>query len=82
MSGIRVVGRVVVHAPSIHVDFHLYAHTACGIRVNWTRVGNSPRGERVNEPVDCMTCLVNVGREQDRMDIWTNPCAEIALPDK
>lgn len=91
MRALRIAGQATVHSTSRHVHFYFYAYTACNLRVDWREpvcnlrvawrepVGNSPLAEPVNEPVDCMTCLVNMAREQDRADYFTNPCAEIEL---
>lgn len=79
MRALRIVGQVTVHSTDWDVDFHFYAHTACNLRVNWRAVlhetvtldPNDDRpiiAEPVDEPVDCMTCLVNMARAQDRAD--------------
>lgn len=92
MRALRIAGRVTVHATLRHADFYFYAHTACNLRVDWRAalretITLDPDGderlvvaEPVDDPVDCMTCLVNVSREQDKADSLTNPCAEIELP--
>lgn len=65
MRALRIVGQETVHATWKYVDFQLYAHTACNLRVAWSEpVGNSPLAKRVDEPVDCMTCLVNAERSK------------------
>lgn len=80
MKALRIVGQATVHSTSRYVDFRFYAHTACNLRVAWKEPkGNSPIAELVDEPVDCMTCLVNTAREQNRVYYFTNPCAEIEL---
>ena len=85
MSNVRVIGDRVTHAVSEHVDFELYAHTACHVRVAWM---NDPTGrakeiaERVDDPVDCMTCLIRLARRRDPVAFaLTNPCAEIEPPE-
>lgn len=86
MRALRIEGKTTVHGTSRHVDFHFYAHTACGIRVDW-RSGvdasvnlDSDDDDRLviaqptSDPVDCMTCLVRLVREQDKADSLTSPC--------
>lgn len=90
MRALRILGQATVHSTSRHVDFHFYAYTACGLRVDWrAAIRDSatldPDDDRlviadpVDEPVDCMTCLVRMASEEDKADKLTNPSAEIKL---
>jgi hypothetical protein len=93
VRALRIAGQATVHSTSRHVDFHFYAHTACNLRVNWKATlhetvtldpSDDDRlviAEPVDEPVDCMTCLVRLAREEDKADKLTNtnPSAEIKL---
>lgn len=92
MRALRIAGQATVHSTSRHVDFHFYAYTACNLRVDWKdavrmSVTLDPDDDRlviaepVNEPVDCMTCLVRMAREEDKADKLTNtnPSGEIKL---
>lgn len=74
----RLIGQSTIHAVLWESPFHIYARTACGLRVE-TR-GNTVTmvpddngwvfGEPVNEIVDCMTCLVNTARKQDTIEAY------------
>ena len=89
MRALRITGQATVHSTSRHVDFHFYAHTACNLRVEWryaigktvTLFDDRPLviAEPVDEPVDCMTCLVRLACEEDKASYFTNPCGEIEL---
>ena len=69
MSGARFAdGDQAVHG--LNQNFYFHGITACGWRVEWQihRSSLEPRGRRfgfcTDDPVDCMTCLVNAARER------------------
>ncbi len=74
MKALRIVGQTIVHTVSEDDDFYWCARTACDLHVDWksvieTTITLDPNldaelviGEPVNEPVDCMTCLVRIAR--------------------
>lgn len=74
MRALRIAGQAIVHATPRHTDFHFYANTVCGLRVDWrayiedTVTFSDPEDDKpviadpVDEPVDCMTCLVRAER--------------------
>lgn len=63
VTAARFDGDLVTHA--VDNDYHFHGHTRCGRRVEWLdgRSGLEPRhrrfGYRVEDFVDCMTCLVH-----------------------
>lgn len=70
-----VLATGVTHGTSEHVDFHFYAHTACGLRVDWKETYKEltsldpenpyePRtAVRTDREVDCMACVAAEPRE-------------------
>jgi hypothetical protein len=71
-----VLATGVTHGTSEHVDFYFYAHTACGLRVDWKETNgelksldpddDTPRNDlavRTDKEVDCMACVAAGPRE-------------------
>lgn len=76
----RITGDGITHALSEHDTFALYAYTLCHKRMArraWP--GRTDEiAEMVDDPVDCMTCLVRQARQQDPPRL-TNLCGETWL---
>jgi len=78
------MGDALTHsANDVDLNYELRAYTACGIRTVWK---NDPSRrakeivEVVDDPVDCMTCLIRLARRPDPIAFaFTNPCGEIEV---
>ncbi len=64
-KAVRIAGQAIVHATLKIGHFRFYTYTACMTRtVRRVAINEDTLVGEVDEPVDCMTCLVAISRSQ------------------